>query len=317
MRRGLARSSPLTFALLTSLIGIVVIQPSVSRAQGCSDGGLCTIAELEPGIDKDLSGVPIRLNAGVSYGSGQFGLQVITPTVGVSMQFREAFGLDVKLTANSIVGELGSNSGLGDLYSTLSWHPAGFGKGASLFVGLKQPLTGSDAQSKGYPLPMDYQTTLGTKDLLAGASWKVDRYEVGIGWQRSLQDHNDNTFIRGPLPDIEAKKYPTTYHYSRSGDLLLRVSATYPLLDERFHLTPSLLPIFHYEEDSHSQPNAATTTLDGSKGWTVNLNFYGSWKWTDKTTVGASFGAPMLARSSRPDGLTREFVLGLHVSRSL
>lgn len=303
----------------TLAIVLVLLMGTMKQAmgQGCSDGGLCTIAELEPTADLHQKAATARLNAGVSYGAGHDGLLVLTPSVGFSLRLMNKVGLNLKVTAASVDGDLGNNNGPGDTYLTAAWHPGGFQAGLSLFIGLKQPLGSSNASVSGSSLPMEYQTTLGTTDLLAGVSWKIDRYELAIGWQSSLSEHNENEFITGPLPKPSAKDFPTTYNFDRSGDLLIRFSSNLSLLGDRLTLTPSLLPIFHYANDRFQVPGGEFRALDGSKGWTVNLNLYGNYQVSDKTSVGASFGAPMVARSSRPDGLTRQFVLGLHFSHSL
>ncbi|MCB2197926.1 hypothetical protein KQI63_00880 [bacterium] len=298
---------------------LVLLSGTMNQAmgQGCSDGGLCTIAELEPTRDLHQEAATVRLNAGVSYGAGHDGLQVYTPSVGLSLRLVNKVGINLKLTAAKVDGDLGKTNGLGDAFLTAAWHPGGLQAGLSLFIGLKQPLGSSNASVSSNPLPMEYQATLGTTDLLAGMSWSIDRYELSIGWQNSLSDHNDNEFISGPLPKPSAKDFPTTYHFDRSGDLLIRLSANLPFLEDRLAITPSLLPIYHYANDRYQVPNGEFKNLDGSKGWTVNLNVYGNFALSDKTSVGASFGAPMVARSSRPDGLTRQFVLGLHLSHKL
>ena len=88
----------------------------------------------------------------------------------------------------------------------------------------------------------------------------------------------------------------------------------------RLSLQPGLLAIYHVANDTRLNdavrgPNEPERiTLTGSQGLTLNVTMDLRFKLADRWALEASFGAPVIAREVRPDGLTRENVtsLGLH-----
>jgi hypothetical protein len=96
----------------------------------------------------------------------------------------------------------------------------------------------------------------------------------------------------------------------RSNDILLRVS--YPvLLNSKIKLTPSLLPIYHLTNDRYRDQNNNEYEIIDSKGLTLNTNLHVDYIINQRQSIFFNVAFPILIRESRPDGLTRSFVLSL------
>ena len=75
----------------------------------------------------------------------------------------------------------------------------------------------------------------------------------------------------------------------------------------------SLLPIYHTGDDSFVNKQNERQKIKGSKGITLNLNIFYHYKFTKNREIEFSFGAPIVSRKSRPDGLS-QFALGIEYS---
>lgn len=82
------------------------------------------------------------------------------------------------------------------------------------------------------------------------------------------------------------------------------------------HIKPAVLAIYHLNNDSYFNDANKEVVIDGSKGLTLNGNLFLNYHITDRKLLEVSFGFPFVTRTARPDGLTREFVIGLEYSYS-
>jgi hypothetical protein len=178
-----------------------------------------------------------------------------------------------------------------------------------LTAGAKVPLTDGNKKEDGLPLPMDYQSSLGTFDVITGLSYKFKNLKFNIGWQQPISQ-NSNTFIaedyamHSPLHGFQS-----TNNYKRKGDVLIRVAYTVPL-SKKLTLVPGLLPIYHLANDEFTNINGKQL-IHGSKGLTLNVNAFLLYKINEKNALELNAGSPVVARDVRPDGLTRRFVANL------
>ena len=216
------------------------------------------------------------------------------------------------MSYSAINGELANTSGPGDL--VLSFNHAFDVKKKwqkSFVVGLKLPLDGADISKNGFELPMPYQTSLGTVDLVLALNYSRKQWGVTLALQQPLKTKNENKFLPGDYPAIPLTlKYWPTNHFERKGDIVSRISYSIKA-GERFSLRPSLLGIYHLANDTYVDNNKQTRPIYNSLGLTVNGNMFFDYRFKNGNGFELSFGTPFIVRDQRPDGLTRKFVATL------
>lgn len=272
-------------------------------AQGCSDAGFCTMRTLKPTSQVD-SMIEAKNQAvfGISRGLGDYGIFVTIPYVEYSRVLSAGWSISGKVGYLFANGEW-NTQGFSDLYLNTAY---AFRKNVKGTLGFKIPFNDGNLQKNGMSLPMNYQTSLGTFDMIAGLSY----YPIkGLGLTAAVQQpltQNHNQYIS---PDGRSP-YTTTNGYHRKGDVLFRANYQFALMKNKLELTAGLLPIYHLEEDSYKTEGEERITIVGSQGLTLNGNLFLVYHVRKKQAVELSYGMPFLTRKSRPDGLTREYVFG-------
>ncbi len=276
-----------------------------SYAQGCSDAGFCTIDSFKPQTTDSLMSKN-QLKTGVSYGKADNSITAIANYIEYNRQISSRLGLDFKLTSLSQNGNQISIFGLSDLFLnsnykiTTKWN---------VTVGAKIPFNSANKSKNNVPLPMDYQASLGTFDLILGTSYQVKKIQFVVAFQQPLTQ-NKNEFIADSNSNSSLQKFTSTNNFKRSADVLLRVS--YPFgINEKLKFTPSLLPIYHLTNDKFTNINGQTQEIDNSAGLTLNANTYFDYQLNTNSFLQLSLGMPFIVRKIRPDGLTRSFIANL------
>jgi hypothetical protein len=279
------------------------------QAQGCSDAGFCTIGNMNQ--HNDVSAKKQKLTLIVSNGVGDENVFVFTPGIQYDNQLNKNWAIQAKLTGNYANGNLGTATGLGDIFlsATYSLNKKNNWQ-TSFLLGTKLPLNNSDIRFDDKPLPMQYQSSLGTADILAGVTFKNNKWLFATALQQPLSGTNRNTFLPDYWNTAAAKKYLPTNTFKRKGDVLLR--AGYTIVEKnKLDINIGLLGIYHLGEDTYINGNVsnAAIALNGSEGLTLNGTAALHYAVNNKFSIGLSGGVPFVVRDIRPDGLTREFVL--------
>ncbi|MGA0560588.1 hypothetical protein ACO2Q8_28240 [Larkinella sp. VNQ87] len=291
---------------------LLLLHQVSSRAQGCSDAGFCSIGGLKQQANTDSLREQWSLLLPV--GLGDQAVFVFTPGIQYDRQLSTRWSIQAKLTANYARGNLGSASGLGDGFLTGIYTVPSRRRWTSSFtLGVKVPLNNGNLTSNGQALPMQYQSSLGTLDLIAGYSLNSARWQVSAGWQQPLTGANRNTF----LPEIdnrpESMAYPPSNRFDRRADVLAR--AAYTLVNRtKVTLNAGLLGIYHLGQDAYRDAMGRSQRIAGSEGMTLNATLAGWWQLSAKTRMGFTAGLPLVVRPVRPDGLTRSIVFAPEVS---
>lgn len=290
------------FIVFTSMFSVK------TYAQGCSDAGFCTIDSFKAhNEDTTTTSSSNQIKSGVFYGSADNSITVYGSYLEFNKTVNEKLGLDVKLTS---LGQNGNNIsvfGLSDLFVNSN---IVLSKNVKFTIGIKAPLNEANRLHNGLNLPMDYQSSLGTFDLILGSGFKLRKLQIVAAIQQPLTQ-NKNAFISNSYPEDSRLRFiQTTNRFKRSGDVLLRVS--YPFsLGEKLSLTPSILPIYHISNDRYLDLNNIEQEIVGSQGLTLNANIYVDYKINSKNIIQLNAGSPFIVRSARPDGLTRSFIVNL------
>ncbi|RQV98095.1 hypothetical protein EH220_03905 [bacterium] len=294
---------------LALVLGLAVGQ--AGYAQGCSDAGLCTI----PGVNTVAPQASRNtLKLGLSQGAGEEGVSIISAFASWERKFSQRFGVHGKVTFLSSNGDLGNAAGLGDLFVSGSYRAATFESGELMLTGgVKLPLSQPDADADGNDLPMAYQVSQGTTDLLLGVLYTKSSFGVSFGFQQPLVQTEKNDFIPGAYFGSD---YPIARELKRQGDLLARIFVT-THLEEQLRFQPGLLAIYHIAEDKFTDVNGVEREFDGSAGLTLNLNLLAAYQLSQHNELELTLGFPLATRDVRPDGLTRSYVVGLEFSWGL
>lgn len=283
-------------------------------AQGCSDAGVCTIHSFknnttDPTQKKEGNN---EIVVGFAFGKGERSISYYTPYVQYTRSITEKTSVTAKLTYSAMNGELANVGGLGDLFLSINhafdtksdWKK-------SFVAGLKIPFDGADIVKDGIHLPMPYQPSLGTTDLILGLNFIKKSFGATVALQQPLKSTNENKFLPEDYPSVPlANRYLPTNEFGRKGDVLLRLSYNFDL-DKKFSLRPSLLSIYHLGDDTYADAEKMRREIDKSAGLTINGVLFANYKLKNDNELELALGTPFIVRTNRPDGLTRKFVASL------
>lgn len=279
-------------------------------AQGCSDAGFCSAGNLKGGHAMETVDTP-QHSVGFTFiaGSGEKGTMVYIPQVELQFALKKNRSVEIKLPYNIANGDLGSHSGLGDIIATYSGGIKQKHTSLQLnySLGLRIGTGQADAKdANGNPLPMVYQNSLGTTDIIAGLHANYKKYlNVAVGYQQPIFQYNHNGYYIGDyFPARELK---------RKGDVLLRIEGQYNW--KHCGIAAGPLFIYHLGKDKVTVPDYFITPtrtyeveLNGSEGLTLNMAISGYYQW-QHCRLDITAGEPFVVRDVRPDGLTREWVI--------
>lgn len=285
--------------------------------QGCSDAGFCTMGAMKPDQPYNKK-VPIKLRSmEVSFYRGTTTLTPIiyVANIDVSFSVGKKNSLQVKLPYQAITGTLANTSGLGDIslcftrniYSSDQFD-------VSVSLGAKIPSNQSDKTSdEGLPLPMYYQTSLGTYDLIAGISLISKNWLFATGIQHAFNENN-NQFLWGQWATSDQDqayilKYSKANQLKRGTDVMLRVERNFRF--SRLNFSVGLLPIYRITSDQILDPSVDLVNHikpKGAKGLALSAIATAGYNFNVKTGIKLLFGHKLVQRDNNPDGLSRKLV---------
>ncbi len=294
------------------ILSAVVIN---ANAQGCSDAGVCTIHSiknntLKPGEKEDNRNEVV---VGFNFGKGEKSVSYYTTEVEYTRSVSKHTSVTGKISYSFIFGELTNTNGFGDLFLSAN-HEFDTKKNwqKSFVVGLKIPFDEANIIKDGIHLPMPYQTSLGTTDLVLGLNFIHKSFGATIAVQQPLTPVNGNSFLPEDYPDNNiAANYLPTNKFSRKGDVLLRLSYNFDI-NKKFYIRPSFLSIYHEANDTYLDKSKVRKEIANSNGFTINGNIFFDYEVNKTSGFEVSFGTPFAVRTKRPDGLTRSFVGALN-----
>jgi hypothetical protein len=295
--------------IITVLLLFIYGKP---EAQGCSDAGVCTLHSIKNNTTTGQVKNNNDLVIGFAFGKGEENTSNYTPYIEYTRSLNSRTSLTAKASFSWISGELANTSGLSDLFVSVNHAFDTKGKWQKSFIaGLKIPFDRSDIIKNGIHLPMPYQTSLGTTDLVLGINYIRQSFGVTLAVQQPLRPMNGNHFLPENYPSNSlAQKYLPTNEFSRKGDVLLRFSYNYKM-DQRWSLRPSLLGIYHEANDTYIDANKTTMSIPNSSGLTLNGNVFLNYAINSNSGLELSVGTPFIVRDNRPDGLTRSVVASI------
>ena len=302
--------------LLLVIAVFIVRNPLLS--QGCSDAGVCSIG----GHGKMEKG---SLTLNTQYGVGEQGVQYFTNQLEGVLRLNSKYTLQLKAPYTFINGNLGSNNGWGDIILVGNRNiydknekKMSLSLGVRVGVNNASKYTANQLLDYSIALPMPYQTSLGTHDLLLGADLEYkEKWRFSLGVQIPLIQFNKNGFDTARISPgsdrgDKARQYFSSYHLIRRPDIVFRVDRTFKIT-KKLKFTAGLLPIYHLLHDRYTDINGVERAIHGSKGLTLNIPVAAAYKFNSKWTLTARFASPVIVREVRPDGLTRQFVSSIEL----
>lgn len=285
---------------------LIIIAPWV-QGQGCSDAGFCTVNSFKPNdMDANVE-YNNELKLGISYGKADHSINILANYLEFRRQVNDKLGINTKLTTINQSGNGVSSFGFSDLFLSADYL---LGANATITLGTKIPLSDGGKTKNNLPLPMDYQSSLGTFDLILGFGYVIKKFQLVLALQQPLTQNNNSFLSEIYQDDSELSKFQSTNNYKRSGDVLLRIS--YPIqLGNAFRLSLSMLPVYHLKNDRFTNINGIEQDIEGSAGLTLNANAFIDYQLNPANALQLNFGMPFITRDARPDGLTRHFIATL------
>lgn len=300
---------------ITLVLGIAV---RLSFAQGCSDAGFCTMGAMSPAqiytkkINFKLRALEVNQYRGTTKLTPVINVTTLDFTFGIT----EKTSFQVKVPYQWVNGNLGETSGLGDIsYSFTHNLRSSERYHINATLGGKIPSNNSSIEENNEfgqgDLPMYYQTSLGTWDLVAGAAYISKKWMLATGIQMPLAHNNGNNFRYSEWAGYPGQEYlrhhPLANDLKRGTDVMLRVERAFHFSNVDIRL--GVLPIFRITKDEilNIETNQREK-LDGTTGMALSGILSIAYHFNTFHTLKLVAGHKFTDRDINPDGLTREEV---------
>jgi len=316
----------LNLILKSTLLSIAIFLLSGSESvfsQGCSDAGFCTMGAMKPDqpYNKKLK---FRLNSmDMSFYRGTTTLTpvIYVATADLNFSLNRKTTFQIKLPFQYVEGKLARTSSLGDISLCLTRTIFSSDRfDVNLSIGTKVPTNHSDKMdNEGNSLPMYYQTSLGTYDVIAGISLINRKWLFATGIQIPLNS-NQNQFDWHRWKDQNEIDYVMRYSNAtdlrRGVDVMLRMERNFRL--SQFNFSIGVLPIYRVTADEITNFTGGRTSFDASGHEAIGLAVSGiitaGYSFNARSAIKLLVGHKIINRNFNPDGLTRELVSSLTYS---
>jgi hypothetical protein len=302
-----------------------MISRAPAHGQGCSDAGFCTMGAMKPDQPFNKK-IPIRLRSmEMSFYRGSTTLSPIVYVATLDMNFSvldsKTF-LQVKLPYQVVKGNLGSTSAMSDISLCLTRNIFSTDQyDINFSIGGKIPTNDSNLKDKTneLPLPMYYQTSLGTYDVITGISLITRGWLFATGIQHPFNRNNNNftwakwvpVYLNGEGADY-VRSYDLAYELRRGTDVMLRVERNFRF--SRFNFTTGILPIFRITKDETTiAATGERVKLEGTTGMAFSAIATAGYSFNVQSGIKALYGKKFADREVNPDGLTRHDVMTISV----
>jgi hypothetical protein len=235
-------------------------------------------------------------------------IYVATADFNFSLNQKNTFQL--KVPYQFVSGRLANTGSVGDISLCFTRNIFSSDKfDLNLSVGGKIPTNQSDKSVDGRPLPMYYQTSLGTYDFITGLSFINRKWLFATGIQIPLNENN-NQFIWSAWNGTDEKAYVDLYtqakNLRRGIDVMLRVERNFRW--SQFNCSIGLLPIYRINRDEFTNSNNIRVIREDASGLALSGIVTAGYNFNTRSGVRLLIGHKIIQRDLNPDGLTRELV---------
>ncbi len=282
------------FQLLLVIPLMVVFQ--IGKAQGCSDAGICSIN----GCADENKTQAWNAWGGQTAELGENKVIYFHTSVGVSVKVSPSSQFSFSVPFRNILYKSEMFHGLGD--GTLAYSIK-ISERISLTSGLKIPFSQSDKKDKNAnPLPMAFQSGLGTFDGILSIGYKWNIHKISLGYQHVFGT-NDNGFLGNDLYE----NFNASARFNRGDDIMLRYDRRLSKDTDKWRA--SLISVYRIQSDRILD----SELVEDSKGLSLNVAFFRQVK-LGKRNLEFMLAAPLIARKVRADGLTRNVIAGVKLT---
>lgn len=292
--------------------------PYILQAQGCSDAGFCSMGALRPDQDFEKeSTIRIRAVSLSQYvARTKFEDILFVTTLEGNLGIGDRNSIQVKVPYLIIINPINDweGQGVGDIslsYTRTLVDQENIKINAT--IGAKIPTDDSDVRlDNGQPIPMYFQPSLGSYDLVLGGSILTRKWLIGMGLQKPLYHINRNQFSHRAWQEIprgfqQALLYPESVNLRRRSDAMLRVERNIRLL--RWSFNVGMLWIYRFRldrmDDAFTGEDVVAPKSSGL-AWSVLLGT--TYRFSVKSQLKILLGQRIIQRKNNPDGLSREQV---------
>jgi len=235
-----------------------------------------------------------------------------------SFSITNNLGFQIKLPYQWVNGNFDNTASMGDISLSMTQRVKNTEKyDVNATLGMKIPSNDANTKdsgsknpaAKGLALPMYYQTSLGSYDLIAGASMISSKWLFATGIQMALTANN-NEFWKGEWqpPVYPSAEYIQTYDNAtklkRGTDIMLRVERNFRFSNYSFNI--GLLPIYRITKDQIADRDTGEyKKLEGTTGLALTLLTSFTYQFDVTHSIKLSYGKKLADREVNPDGLTR------------
>ncbi len=217
--------------ILCSVISIFfILNTTQSNAQGCSDAGICTMGapHLYTGdsvkiSQEKTSALNYKITQSVGLGE-QNTLHLLT-VAELNWKASTAIYLQLKVPYLVNIGNIATTHGIGDLsFSSTIIKNINSYSSINTFVGFKIPVNTANIKNNSKPLPMSYQTSLGTFDGVLGFVYQYKQWNFTTAYQKVLISANENSFLTSSsewVNNADAANYFGSYKFMRGEDAIV------------------------------------------------------------------------------------------------
>lgn len=305
-----------------SLVALLISLSAFS--QGCSDAGFCTMGAMKPdqAYSKKVNFKLRSIELSQYYGTSTLSPIIYVTNLDVSFGLTDRLGFQFKIPYQWTTGNFGKTAGVGDLSVSVTQN---FGKVGSFTLnataGVKIPTNKSDITSKGdvFPeslglvMPMYQQVSLGSFDIVFGASLINSKWLLAAGYQGALTANN-NTFKWSDWTpfypsDDYVRAYDRATKLKRGSDIMVRVERNFRFA--RYNFSIGLLPIYRITKDQiidNPSGEGEYMKVDGTTGLAASALVGFGYNFNVNNTVKLTIGQKLTQREVNPDGLTRHNV---------
>lgn len=302
---------------------LILLSTEEGTAQGCSDAGFCTMGAMKPdqAYNKKIELKLRSIELSYYYGESTSSPIINVANLDASFSITNNLGFQIKVPYQWVTGNFDNTSGMGDISLSLTQRVTSNEKfDLNATVGMKIPSNDADIkdsgskrpESKGLSLPMYYQTSLGSYDIVAGGSMISSKWLFAAGVQMALTA-NGNEFWRGEWfpPVYPSEQYVMTYDNAtklkRGTDVMIRIERNFRFSNYSFNI--GLLPIYRITKDRIADRDTGEyKKLKGTTGLAFTALASFTYNFDVTNSVKLSYGKKITDREVNPDGLTRDQV---------
>ncbi len=300
---------------------------NIAYSQGCSDAGFCTMGAMKPDQRfNKKSAIRLRsIELSQYYGLTKFQDHIFATNLDINIGLSAKSTLQFKMPYQYVSGPLANTQGIGDI--SVSFTQGLLSKEnlqISATIGAKIPTNNANKTTKinniELPLPMYYQTSLGTYDIVIGGSVITKKWLFGLGVQHVVINQNENNFLWGAwrtnAPEMRSKSdpYPVSKNLARGTDIMLRVERNFRFSNYNFNI--GLLPIYRLNKDIVTSfdpilQKQVRGEVNDTDGLAISGLIGGGYNFSVNTGIKLMLGFKILdyiSRPKNPDGLSRDFV---------